>query len=130
MNKKDRKGRGKCITGFCYPNGYKWVTNDDVDADDTNCTSLTFMQTSYLNVDMGLFLKFDINQTTGRPVGCPGLDTSNWLSNKQRESTTPHGCHLNNDLDENDMMMYQIVKLFADNLQLWIDEFVCKFFHH
>ena len=85
------------------------------------------MQTSYLNVDMGLFLKFDTDQTSGRPIGCSGLKNTRWLENKKRESDVPHGCSLNQALDESGMKMHEIVELFAKDSQLWINEFILVF---
>ena len=85
------------------------------------------MQTSYLNVDMGLFLKFDTDKLTGRPNGCSGLSNPRWLGNQIRESDVPHGCPLNQARDDNGDKMHEIVELFARNSQLWINEFMVVF---
>ena len=105
-----------CKTAFCNP-----LT------DGRNCTSLRFMQTSYLNVDMGLFLKFDTDEMSGRPIGCSGLKNIRWLENKKRESDVPHGCPLNEALDDSGLKMHEIVELFAKDKQLWINEFILVF---
>ena len=108
--------KGKCKTSFCNPN-----------TDNQNCSSLRFMQTSYLNVDMGLYRKFETDNSSGRPTGCTGFNNPMWLQNRKRESDVPHGCPLNDARDENRMAMHEIVELFANNQQLWIDEFLTVF---
>ena len=85
------------------------------------------MQTSYLNVDMGLYLKFETDNTSGRPIGCSGFTNPVWLQNKKRESDEPHGCPLNDAKDEQGLVMHEIVELFANNQQLWINEFIEAF---
>ena len=106
---------GKCRSAFCNP-----------ETDRSNCTHLRFMQSSYLNVDMGLFLKFNTVSTSGRPTGCKGLSNNKWLQNKRRNSG-PHGCPLNDAIDESGLKIHEIVQLFADDLQVWINEFVAVF---
>ena len=85
------------------------------------------MQSSYLNVDMGLFLKFGTNQTSGRPIECSGFNNRRWLENKRRNSGAPHGCPLNDAMDTSGLKMHEIVQLFADDQQTWIDEFAAVF---
>ena len=85
------------------------------------------MQSSYLNSDMGLFLRFDTDDATGRPVGCSGLEDYKWLSNQRRMVRKPHGCPLNDMLDISGLKMHEIVQLFANDEQAWIDEFVPAF---
>lgn len=85
------------------------------------------MQSSYLNADMGLFLKFATNATTGRPIGCSGFSKPRWLANKQRHSGVPHGCPLNDAKDVTGLKMHEIVKTFAGGNQAWINEFVPVF---
>ena len=104
------------MSAFCNPS-----------LDKRNCKSLRFMQSSYLNVDMGLFLKFDTNKTSGRPTNCPGLNNNRWLANRQRNSGVPHGCPLNDAMDKSGLKMYEIVQLFAEDIQVWINEFVSVF---
>ena len=87
----------------------------------------TFMQTSYLNSDMGLFLKFDTDAKSGRPKECSGLNDQNWLKNKRRQPRKPHGCPLNDAMDNRGLKMHEIVKKFADDEQAWINEFVPTF---
>ena len=92
-----------------------------------NCERPTFMQTSYLNSDMGLFLKFSTDPSTGRPVGCSGLSDSQWLSNQRRQPRNLHGCPLNDAMDAGGLKMHEIVKQFADDNQVWVDNFVPAF---
>ena len=76
---------------------------------------------------MGLFLKFNTDPSSGRPVGCSGLNDPQWLSNKIRQPRQPNGCPLNDAMDASGLKMHQIVKKFADDNQAWIDEFVPAF---
>ena len=108
-------GEGKC-KHFCNPS-----------TDQFNCKRPTFMETSYLNPDMGLFLKFSTDAATGRPVGCSGLTDSQWLSNRRREPRTPHGCPLNDAMDVGGLKMHEIVQQFADDNQAWVESFVPTF---
>ena len=99
----------------------------DPENDRRNCSMPSFMQTSYLNSDMGLFLKFDTDAKSGRPKGCSGLNDQNWLTNKRRQPKKPHGCPLNNAMDNSGLKMHEIVQKFADDEQAWINEFVPTF---
>ena len=45
----------------------------------------------------------------------------------ESEKAVPHGCPVNDARDENRMAMHEIVELFANNQQLWIDEFLTVF---
>ena len=86
------------------------------------------MQSSYLNADMGLFLKFDADETTGRPIGCSGLNSQKWLSNKWRHPRKAHDCPLNDLIDDQSgMEMHEIVESFANDQQTWISDFVPAF---
>ena len=105
--------KGKCKQGFCDPR-----------KDRHNCRIPAFMQSSYLNADMGLFLKFRTDETTGRPVGCSGLNRPQWLANRMRVNYALHGCPLNDAMDESGLKMHEIVKNFANDNQVWINEFV------
>ena len=85
------------------------------------------MQSSYLNADMGLFLKFSTDEATGRPIGCSGFTKPNWLANKVRLSR-PHNCPLNDAMDDDSgLKMHEIVEAFAKDNQAWVDEFVPVF---
>ena len=99
----------------------------DPTKDRFNCSRPEFMQSSYLNSDMGLFLKFDTDETTGRPIGCSGLNNRMWLSNQRRLVKEPHGCPLNDALDVSGLKMHEIVEEFANDEQAWINEFVPVF---
>ena len=109
------KHEGKCIQGFCNPA-----------TDRHNCAMPRFMQSSYLNVDMGLFLKFNTDSTSGRPTGCSGLNNAKWLQNKRRVSDL-HGCPLNDAMDADGSKMHEIVEEFANDNQLWVNEFTAVF---
>ena len=95
--------------------------------DKLNCTGKPFMATSYLSPDMGLFLKFNTDVTSGRPTGCSGLNDNKWLSNKSSTPKNPHGCPLNDAMDADGLKMHEIVQEFADDNQAWIDNFVPTF---
>ena len=97
------------------------------ETDRMNCSRPAFMQSSYLNSDMGLFLKFDIDEKTGRPKGCSGLNDQAWLANKRRQVKKPHGCPLNEAMDNSGIKMHEIVEKFANDEQEWINEFVPAF---
>lgn len=73
---------------------------------------------------MGLFLKFDTDEESGRPIGCSGFNSPQWLTNRRREPGKPHGCPLNDAMDISGMKMHEIVELFAADQQTWINEFV------
>ena len=76
---------------------------------------------------MGLFLKFSTDDTSGRPIGCSGLSNVKWLQNRRRMSGAPHGCPLNDAMDDSGLKMHEIVELFANDIQTWINEFVDVF---
>ena len=97
------------------------------ETDRFNCSRPDFMQSSYLNSDIGLFLKFEVDEATGRPIGCKGLNDRKWLSNRRRMVREPHGCPLNDALDIEGSKMHEIVEEFANDEQVWIDEFVAVF---
>ena len=126
------------------------------------------MARSYLNNDMGLYVKFDTDEH-GRPSGCSGLNRKEWLDNMQYRSGTKFGwkdvmpqyspetylqyssynikhsfvmnarfsdvvpgkrfsgCPLNDAKDEHGTEMYKIVEEFANDQQLWINEFTTVF---
>ena len=63
----------------------------DAEKDKFNCTMPTFIRASMLNVDMGLYLDFDVEsgddsdgQGHGRPKGCPGLHRPSWVDPKTK----------------------------------------------
>ena len=76
---------------------------------------------------MGLFLKFTPDDTTGRPGGCSGLTDPKWLANKRRIPHVPHGCPVNDAVDNSGLKMHEIVEMFASDNQAWINEFVPTF---
>ena len=51
----------------------------------------TFLAASMMNVDMGLYLNFTVEEGDengmghGRPQGCPGLNRPDWLQNTKRD---------------------------------------------
>ena len=76
---------------------------------------------------MGLFLKFDTDDTTGRPKGCSGLNRPQWLANNWRINSALHGCPLNDAMDDSGLKMHEIVEKYAADNQAWINEFVPVF---
>ena len=145
--------------------------------DKFNCTMPMFGSRSYMNIDMGLYLKFDVDagdvQTgrgQGRPTGCSGLNRPDWIQNKgfregkygdqEMSEYDPSnyldypsnyktlylastrnsdvvvedgdvvrfsGCPLNDDVVEKGEKMYKIFEEFANDNQLWVNEFVDVF---
>ena len=69
---------GQCDKGWCKP------------SDEFNCSIPGFMGMTMMNVDMGLYTKFQITEGDkkgfgrGRPSGCPGLSRADWLKNLGR----------------------------------------------
>ena len=85
-----------------------------------------FMQRVYLNNDMGLRFKFETDEW-GKPIGCKGLNDADCLNHK-REYSPDHECPLNDDLvDGGALEMHEIVKLYAENNQMWVNEFSAVF---
>ena len=134
---------------------------------------------SYMNIDMGLYVKFNVTPGDeegfgqGRPTGCRGLNRNDWLENlgfrSGKVDNTPissydpsnyleftsypavdnelahtrysdvvvrrndsvierfSGCHLNDDVVENGEKMNEIFETFANDNQLWVNEFVAVF---
>ena len=104
------------------------------------CDEKRFMRVSYMNIDMGLYLKFSTLES-GRPSGCSGLERSSWLENMKdeaksseknslmsdRNSEHPSGCLLNTDQSDEQNKMREVVETFADSNQMWIKEFTAVF---
>ena len=98
------------------------------------------MRVSYMNIDMGLYLKFSTLES-GRPSGCSGLEQTSWLENMKdekrssdrnslmsdRNSDHPSGCELNTDQADERNKMHEVVEVFADSNQVWIQEFTAVF---
>ena len=129
---------------------------------------------SYMNIDMGLYVKFDVDAGDaegygqGRPIGCSGLNRPDWVQNKGwrpgkddpqgkklLKSFDPNnyldfttngvkgndvaatrysdvvagqrfsGCPLNDDIiDDGNEKMFEVFEAFANDNQLWVNEFV------
>jgi len=96
------------------------------EAENGKCDNeLLFAQRSYLNVDMGLYLDFDVDRE-GRPTGCPGF-TEKWMENHQQLSDQPK-CPLNKDLlEDGTTTMHEMVETYARDIQLWVNDFVKAF---
>ena len=126
-----------------------------------------------MNIDLGLYVKFDVHPGNedgygqGRPTGCSGLYRDDWLNNLGERSgkisdtpmssydasnylnfTSKHatnneianprysdvvvgerfsGCPLNDNVVENGEKMNEIFEAFANDNQLWVNEFVAVF---
>ena len=163
---------GKCDKGWCDHDG-SWSGKKDR----FNCTMPFFGARSYMNIDMGLYVKFDVaagdaeGYGQGRPMGCSGLNRRDWVKNKGWrpgkndplgknviKSYDPHtyldftshgtkgndvastrysdvtpgkrfsGCPLNDDIiDDGGEKMYEVFEAFANDNQLWVNEFVDVF---
>ena len=83
---------GKCREDLKF--GCKLVC--DPKTDEFNCTVPVFMRASMMNVDIGLFAKFDVSTGDkngvghGRPTGCTGLNRESWLANERLRPGTVH----------------------------------------
>ena len=127
-----------------------------------------------MNIDMGLYVKFDVasgdaeGYGQGRPIGCSGLNRPDWVQNrgwrpgkddpqgkKLLKSFDPNnyldfttkgvkgndvastrysdvvagqrfsGCLLNDDIiDDGSKKMFEVFEAFANDNQLWVNEFV------
>ena len=81
-----------------------------------------------LNVDMGFVFDFETD-SNGKPVGCPGLDTENFLSGKARFSDEvdcprndyPSG--LGKDPNGNERTFFAEFQFYANNSQAWVKTF-------
>ena len=94
--------------------------------DGTQCTEITqFLRTSMLSPDMGLYYKFDTD-INGRPVGCPGMDLSDWVRNKKRFSGVT-SCALNDAPAADGMNMAEVMELYARDNGVWVKDFMNVF---
>ena len=91
---------------YCQPSCMKRIQNDE----------------TALQAEVGFYRHFLVNETTGRPYGCPGFDDDvKWMTD-QKFSARPY-CDLERYAPEGEPL-YQIVEQMADDQQLWMDEFV------
>jgi len=88
------------------------------------CNSTTkdlFHNINMISPDMGLFYKFEVNDT-GQPMGCPGLDDQQWLDNEAPISGKVQ-CKVNNALATETETMADVVEQYAKNNQEWLNDF-------
>mmetsp|Transcript_40090 Transcript_40090/g.69518 ORF Transcript_40090/g.69518 Transcript_40090/m.69518 type:complete len:1256 (-) Transcript_40090:279-4046(-) len=114
--------------GFCRPDNKRGNVTDFVAADDDVNQGCERWFTeggqheSATPAEMGLYFKFEVDENDV-PYGCPGLEPD-------RMDTLPSndevGCPKNDmSLDEgNDMSLYQLIELYADDQQAWIRDFI------
>jgi len=85
-----------------------------------------------LSVDAGLYLDFSFDPASGRPTGCDFPDV--FINTKksrgwQRKNHAPKGCDRQR-IESKDYrepkMMYQIVEQYADDQNIWIDDFIAS----
>jgi len=81
-----------------------------------------------LSVDAGLYLDFAFDPQTGRPTGC---DFPEHFSHKKKgwkkKEHAPKGCPkqlLESTGNREPKMMYKIVEQYANNQNVWIDDFI------
>jgi len=92
-------------------------------SDGTQCTELKqFLRTNMLSPDMGLYVKFDTDEN-GRPHGCPGLDSENWVRNKDRFSGIT-SCPLNDAPGDDKLNMAEVMELYAKDNKVWVEDFM------
>ena len=63
-------------------------------------------------------MEFQKNKSTSRDKN------SLW---NDRNSNSPHGCPLNEDPADGELKMHDVVELYADNNQIFIDDFTAVF---
>jgi len=83
-----------------------------------------------LSVDAGLYLDFTFDPQSGRPTGCDFpkhfTNTKNQRGWK-RKNHAPKGCQkqqLESTGNREPKMMYEIVEQYADDQNIWIDDFI------
>jgi len=82
------------------------------------------------SVDAGLYLDFSFDPQSGRPTGCDFPDHFTNTKHQRgwtKKSHAPKGCQkqqLESKGDREPKMMYQIVEQYADNQNIWIDDFM------
>lgn len=83
-----------------------------------------------LSVDAGLYLDFTFDPESGRPTGCDFpqhfTNTKHQRGWKQK-SHAPRGCQkqqLESKGDREPKMMYKIVEEYADDQNIWINDFI------
>ncbi len=70
--------------------------------------------------DLGFYLKFDVDESSGRPSGCSGFNPK-WLAGKQK--VVYPNCE-KQDYAPQGEPLFAIVEDYADNAQKWFDMFV------
>jgi len=88
----------------------------------TGCDQTFFQSISMISPDMGLHMKFDVDED-GRPVNCSGLDRQVWLENKQIFSNFVT-CERNDIPAADEMSMADVVEMYAADNNAWIQDFV------
>jgi len=97
---------------------------------DEACLRWVSQDEEALSVDAALYLDFTFDPQSGRPTGC---DFPEHFTNtkKQRgwkqKAHAPKGCQkqqLESTGDREPKMMYQIVEQYADDQNIWIDDFI------
>jgi len=90
------------------------------------CADFVFMRINMLSPDVGLFFNFTVDET-GRPRGCAGLDdATRWLENRDRHSQLV-SCELNTAQADNQLNMAEVMQLYADDNQVWVQDFMQVF---
>ena len=93
----------------CQPDCVQWIANDE----------------TAMPCETGFYRHFESNKTSGKPYGCAGFDdpSTGWIDGGK--STWPE-CGLEEYAPEGEML-YEIVDEFADDQQIWMDNFVPTF---
>jgi len=89
---------------------------------DPKCFDWVSQDEEALAVDAGLYLDFSSDNVTGRPLGCNFRDP-----NKQNWKNTAVNCPLQKIKSKDGReptMMYQIVEQYADDQNIWINDFI------
>jgi len=101
----------------CQPDCMKVITNDE----------------TAIAAELGLYYKFETNQSSGQPLGCPGFESKHWNieSWKQgRGREVVPDCHELEDYSpdgSNGEKLHQLVEEFAEDQNQWITDFAKAF---
>ena len=89
----------------------------NLETDRFNCTMPSFMGASMLNVDMGLYVDFEIEEGEadggrghGRPKGCEGLNRPSWISHQRKRRGTVHANGILPEFTEEGYLEYSDIR--------------------
>jgi len=120
-------------SGFRSEHCCKECTKEPGDSTiDETCLRWISQDEEALSVDAGLYLNFSFDPQSGRPVGCDFPDFFTNTKNQRgwkRKNHAPKGCQkqqLESKGNREPKMMYKIVEQYADDQNIWIDDFIAS----